>query len=454
MAIIPNLSKIGHYIFEQQIGQGTFAHVWLATHELTHIKAAVKIISKSVVSDSEAVTRLTRELNFMKQIRHPFIAQFYESLEDEDAHYYVMEYAEHGSILNYITSHGPLSEQQARHYFSQIVSVLDYLHTELHVCHRDVKAENILLDKYNNIRVIDFGLSNQFTTAQPLLNSACGSAPYASPEMAKGQPYSTAADIWSAGILLYSMVTGLLPFDDENVQTLLRKIVTQEAVYPSFLSPSLIDLLKMMLIKSPERRITLAEVKEHDWFSQQQYMAFFAMQLGERSMETIADPEILERMLEMGIPTATLREQLLVEACTELTAMYAMFRRQRLTEHIRTVVAGLSGGAGGGGKSGSGRIPVRAPEPSPRKMRAPIGPRSTAPQWLGPPRQIGAKGTPMGNAAALATQRFSPVQSPAPEPFVVRRFSRPLAVTRMVTTGRDALAGRARSDDTARMVIA
>jgi serine/threonine protein kinase len=267
MDIMPGVSQIGHYIFQDRLGTGTFATVWLATHVLTSVKVAVKIILKSTITDISSITRLTRELNFLQQMRHPSIAEVYELLEDDEAYYCVMEFAENNTLLHAILANGPLSETTARHYFSQLVSVLEYLPSELHVCHRDVKAENLLLDRHNNIRVIDFGLSNQFSTDHPRLNTACGSPPYAPPEMIKGEPYTQAADIWSSGILLYSMTTAMLPFGDENLQTLRRKIVTQEPCYPTFLSPSLIDLLKKMLIKSPELRITLEGLKGHDWFS-------------------------------------------------------------------------------------------------------------------------------------------------------------------------------------------
>jgi serine/threonine protein kinase len=425
MELLPGESKIGHYIFEKRLGSGAFATVWLATHEITHIKVAVKIIVKSSINDDEAVTRLTRELNFMKQMRHPFIAEFYEYLEDDQAHYYCMEYAEHESLLNFISTNGPLSEAQVRHYFSQLVSVLEYLHNDLRVCHRDVKAENILLDRHNNIRVIDFGLANQFTASRPLLNTACGSPPYASPEMIKGQPYSQASDIWSSGIVLYSMATGLLPFDDDNLQTLLRKIVTAEIVYPAFLSPALTDLLKRMLTKNPDLRLTLAEIKEHDWFSQTQYEALFAMHLGERSTETIVDLELLDQMAEFGIETSSLKQQLFLGAFTELTAMYRMLRRQRLTDKMRDVVARLLNG--GRRLSAARSMPV----PGRRLSHGKVTPVAPAPH-TGEPSAANGKHP----GAPVAMERLSPI----PVQSGGRRFSRPLAVPRGYTAPRSRFA--------------
>jgi tRNA A-37 threonylcarbamoyl transferase component Bud32 len=343
MALTTGVSRIGNYVFEKCLGTGAFAEVWLASHQSTLLKVAIKVILKSSIVDPEAMTRFARELNFLKQMRHSFISEFFECLEDDHAFYCCMEFAENDTLLKFMLQNGPLPESQARHFFSQLVCVLEYLHVDLCVCHRDVKAENLLLDRHNNIRVIDFGLSNQFNANHPVLNTACGSPPYAPPEMIKRQPYTQAADIWSAGVLLYSMATGTLPFDDENVTTLLRKIVTQEVPYPSYLSRPLSDLLQRMLTKNPEMRITLDEIKNHEWFSQSQYAALFAMNLSERATEVIVDSDLVDQMAQMGIETATLRQQLLLGAFTELTAMYRMLRRQRLTDQMMDLVASLPG---------------------------------------------------------------------------------------------------------------
>jgi tRNA A-37 threonylcarbamoyl transferase component Bud32 len=342
MNITAGVTRIGHYLVNSELGAGTFSTVWLAMHELTKVNVAIKVISKASVQDEEALTRLVRELNLMKQMHHPFIAEFYESLEDDDAYYYCMEFAEHGNLLGYISMNGSLSEIQARHIFSQVISVLDYLHTERHVCHRDVKAENMLLDRHNNVRVIDFGLSNQFTSSRPLLKTVCGSPPYVAPEMVKGKPYSRSADVWSAGVLLYSMTTGALPFDDDHIQSLLTKIVSRDVVYPSYLSPSLIDLLRRMLTKNPDLRITVPEIRDHEWFSANQYTGLFALDLGGRAAETRIAADIIQEMAEMGIETALLQEQLSLGVSTDLTAMYRMLRRGRLTDSMRDLIARLA----------------------------------------------------------------------------------------------------------------
>jgi hypothetical protein len=220
------------------------------------------------------------------------------------------------------------------------------------------------------------------------------------------------------------MATGLLPFDDDNLQTLLRKIVTQEVAYPSFLSPALVDLLKRMLTKNPELRITLPEIKEHDWFSQTQYAALFAMHLGERSTEAIVDAALVEQMTRMGIETATLRQQLLLGAFTELTSVYRMLRRQRLTDSMRDVVASLP--------TTSRRLPT--PHPFPRDEHR-LGVVRVRPVAVPHTQSPTGAAKPTAAAPRIATM---------PAPIGPRRFSRPLAINRVNPTGRELIGPRGR----------
>jgi serine/threonine protein kinase len=216
---------------------------------------------KSAATTVNQITRLTRELALLQQLHHPFVAEFFESIEDDRFLYYVMEFVDNGSVQSFVSAKGNLSETHARHYFSQIIAVLDYLHTDKLICHRDLKGDNILLDQYDNIRLIDFGLSNQFTPEMPNLNTRCGSPAYAAPEMIAGHAYTSAADLWSSGIVLYFMVTGDVPWNDDDVPRLLEKIIYTDPTFPPYLSAPLVDLLRKLLVKNPECRITLQKVK-------------------------------------------------------------------------------------------------------------------------------------------------------------------------------------------------
>lgn len=157
------------------IGSGSFSSVNLGHHKITGTPVALKMFNKINLIKDDDKMRFYREVELIKSFHHPFVAEFYELIEDETYFYLVMEYAENGNMLNYVNTNGNLDENTARHYFSQLVSVLDYLHDIKKVAHRDLKAENVLLDRYNNIRIIDFGLSNVFSQQNPYLKTQCGS---------------------------------------------------------------------------------------------------------------------------------------------------------------------------------------------------------------------------------------------------------------------------------------
>ena len=339
---VPGQTKIKHYVFIKQIGAGAFASVWLAEHDTTKLRVAIKTISKSSITSKSSLTRFQREVSLLKNLNHPFISKFYEILEDSNYYFIVMEYVENGNMLDFINKYGRITESQARRYFSQILCVLEYLHKEKFIAHRDLKAENVLLDKYFNVRVIDFGLSNVFTKENPKLSTACGSPAYASPEMIKGQKYTKAADIWSAGVLLYSMVAGHLPFDDKNTNTLLQKIIYTECNFPNFMSPPLVDLLRKILKKNPDERIKLDKIKEHVWFSQSEYLSLLELQLKESTHTPISiDKEIVTKMNNLGMDTHSLYESLLRNEFNETTSIYHQYARQKMTEQMKDLMQKL-----------------------------------------------------------------------------------------------------------------
>ena len=332
-------SQAGPFVLERNIGSGAFASVWRAHHSVSKSTVAIKVINKATISTPVARTRLQREIALLKEMDHPFIAEFFHVIEDDECFYLVMEYVENGNLLDYVNGNGRLSEDQARRYFTQLIAVLEYLHGEKKVAHRDLKCENVLLDRYNNIRVIDFGLSNMFSDVCPQLNTACGSPAYAAPEMVKGNAYTQAADIWSAGILLYAITVGHLPFDDDNLQRLLQKIVYTEAFYPSFLSPSLVDLLQKMICKDPDARITIDRIKNHPWFSQAEYYALLQQWEHEGGQaENAIDREIIDKMTGLGIDCHELHNSLLIGEFTELTAIYRIFLREKTTEKMKDIM--------------------------------------------------------------------------------------------------------------------
>ena len=258
--------KIGDYILFEQIGMGTFSKVTRAFHLITEQIVAVKILDKEKIEDEIDIERIIREIEILKNIHHPNIAQMYETYSTIHNFYLMMEYVPGGDLFDYISSHIYLSEKESCFFFRQIISVLEYL-ISLGICHRDIKPENILLnEEHTQIKFIDFGLSNYFNQSE-LLYSSCGSPCYASPEMLSGMAYrGTTTDLWSAGIVLYSMLVGALPFDDQELNKLYEQIKIGKFYIPSTLSLEAIDLLKKILEVDPKKRITIEEIKNHKWF--------------------------------------------------------------------------------------------------------------------------------------------------------------------------------------------
>ena len=258
---------IGSYALFDQIGKGSFSKVTKAIHLITEQIVAVKILEKAKIEDEIDVERIGREIEILKTIMHPNIAQMYESFSTIHNIYLMLEYAEGGDLFDYITNKDHLSEIEACHFYRQLIGVLEYL-TEMGITHRDIKPENILLDKKKeNIKVIDFGLSN-YCKGNELLESSCGSPCYASPEMLSGSPYKgVTTDLWSSGIVLYCMLVGSLPFDDQDLKVLYSQIKNGQFFVPSNLSMDAIDLLKKILEVNPKKRITIKQLKQHCWFN-------------------------------------------------------------------------------------------------------------------------------------------------------------------------------------------
>jgi serine/threonine protein kinase len=291
--------------------------------------------------------RLIREINIIKQVDHPFIAKLFDVITTDQYTYLIQEYAQCGNLLNYVNDCGRLPEVHARRYFTQLVSALEYLHEERKVAHRDLKAENVLLDRNFNIRLIDFGISNCFTSEDATLQTACGSPAYCAPEIICGQPYTKSVDIWSSGVLLYAMLCGELPFDDESSVRLLQKVAWTEPEYPSYLSPPVSDLLHKLLTKNPDHRITIARIKTHPWFSHSEYAKFLQFRLtsDDTWLVRAVDREIVDRIAAMGLDVKDLVPSLLSGSYTETTAIYSMLRRNILTDKFRDRMLQIAEGA-------------------------------------------------------------------------------------------------------------
>ncbi|OHS95511.1 hypothetical protein TRFO_38385 [Tritrichomonas foetus] len=220
-----------------------------------------------------------------------------ESDQNTNHVYLILEYIEKGNILHHLQKNGPIQIDQAKVTIGQLAVILDYMHNHLHIAHRDIKAENVLIDKNWNIKLVDFGLCNHFTSPEQQFRSVCGSIHYLAPEIIKSKPYTKAVDIWSAGVLIYLLTVGRLPFDDMSMQILLNKITTNDVFYPSNMDPNLVNLLQKMLCKDPKRRITAQQMKEHP------FLKSMNQELISNVIPEVTDAEVMEVALNRKYDT-------------------------------------------------------------------------------------------------------------------------------------------------------
>ncbi|XP_045600655.1 maternal embryonic leucine zipper kinase [Procambarus clarkii] len=256
----------GQYELHETIGSGGFAKVKLGTHLLTGEKVALKIMDKRQLG--EDLPRIYLEIEAMKQLAHQHVCKLYQVLETDTKIIMVLEYCPGGELFDYIVEKDRLEEDEARLFFRQISSAVAYVHN-MGYAHRDLKPENLLLDDDQQLKLIDFGLcANPAGGMDQRLATCCGSPAYAAPELVSGRCYlGSEADIWSMGVLLYALLCGFLPFDDENLGVLYRKI--QAGVYenPEWLSAGSCNLLSAMLQVDPKRRITVMQLLTHPWLA-------------------------------------------------------------------------------------------------------------------------------------------------------------------------------------------
>jgi len=260
------LMKIGFYQIGATLGKGTFGKVKYGEHILTGTKVAMKVLNRRQIKNLDIVEKIKREITNLKLFRHPHIIKLYQVISTPTDIFMIMEYACGGELFEYIKSKGKLKEGEARKFFQQIISGVDYCHRHM-VVHRDLKPENLLLDHNRHVKIADFGLSNIMVDGE-FLRTSCGSPNYAAPEVISAKLYAgPEVDVWSCGIILYALLCGTLPFDDEHVPSLYRKIKEGVFQIPDFLNASVVKLLMHMLRVDPMRRATVEDIKKHEWFT-------------------------------------------------------------------------------------------------------------------------------------------------------------------------------------------
>ncbi|KXS11220.1 Pkinase-domain-containing protein [Gonapodya prolifera JEL478] len=328
-------SRIGPYVLGRVLGVGSAGKVFQGTHVDTGQVVAVKVrlgvvrrlslVRVLIHPDStalhtrEANRKMEREVTLMKLIRHPNVMELYDVYETERELYLILEYVPGGELFEHLVERGRLPEPEALAFFQQIVYAVRWCHGCM-VCHRDLKPENILLDRRRRqVKIADFGMASTAFAGRMLLTS-CGSPHYASPEIIRGVAYDGAtADIWSLGVILFALLTGNLPFDDENIRRLLQKVKAGVYNIPEFVPRAAADLIRRILVVDPARRLTMEGIISHPWFRSRPPPSYLShhtdptvelVNLHEAIPLPRIDREVVEQLVLLGLgdPTPGERE--------------------------------------------------------------------------------------------------------------------------------------------------
>ncbi|XP_071182933.1 serine/threonine-protein kinase BRSK2 isoform X1 [Salvelinus alpinus] len=255
---------VGPYRLEKTLGKGQTGLVKLGIHCVTCQKVAIKIVNREKLSES-VLMKVEREIAILKLIEHPHVLKLHDVYENKKYLYLVLEHVSGGELFDYLVKKGRLTPKEARKFFRQIISALDFCHIHS-ICHRDLKPENLLLDEKNNIRVADFGMAS-LQVGDSLLETSCGSPHYACPEVIRGEKYDgRKADMWSCGVILFALLVGALPFDDDNLRNLLEKVKLGVFHMPHFIPPDCQNLLRGMIEVDATKRLTLEQIQRHNWY--------------------------------------------------------------------------------------------------------------------------------------------------------------------------------------------
>jgi len=330
----PNEIKgIHQFIMGEKLGQGAFGKVRMATHVITGEKVAIKILEKDKICQQEDKDRVEKEIKILKMIRHNNLIQVYQIIQTPKLIYIVMEYSKGKDLFNHIVNNKRIKEDEACHYFQQIIEGVDFCH-KMKICHRDLKPENLLLED-KLLKLIDFGLSNTWGKSGKL-RTPCGSPSYAAPEMILGEDdyYGSRVDIWSCGVILYVMICGFLPFEDPNTDKLYKKIIEGKYALPSFVSEPCKDLIRKIMNTDQEKRYTLAEIKLHPWYKS------IAPKINEGLLPNLiilpTDEEIMEEMKLKGFNMQEVRESIILNKHNQFTTSYYLLVKSKIRKGLQS----------------------------------------------------------------------------------------------------------------------
>ncbi|KAI9351267.1 kinase-like domain-containing protein [Obelidium mucronatum] len=286
---------LGPYHLIRTIGEGEFGKVKLATHSQTGREVAIKLCKKSqVIATPNGYTKLMREISTLKMVKsHPYIISLIEVIETDAYIAIVMELAKGGELFEHILTNRCLNEDESRKLFAQIICAVGFIHS-IGIVHRDLKLENILLDGEQNVLVTDFGFANRSLGPDGFLRTSCGSPCYAAPELVTSDGYvGESADIWSCGVILFSMIAGYLPYDDDpenpdgdNINLLYNYILETKLEYPDHVPIDCQKLINRILVPDPQYRANMDEIMGHVWLAPVRH--YFQEEIERRKVTFIA----------------------------------------------------------------------------------------------------------------------------------------------------------------------
>ncbi|KAL4806180.1 kinase-like domain-containing protein [Aspergillus unguis] len=261
-----DMQRLDQYQTVKVLGEGSFGKVKLAIHQPSGRQVALKIISRRKLLSRDMIGRVEREIQYLQLLRHPHIIKLYTVISTKSDIVMVLEYAER-ELFDYLVKRGRCNDAEARKFFQQIICAVEYCHRHK-IVHRDLKPENLLIDREKNVKIADFGLSNIMTDGN-FLKTSCGSPNYAAPEVISGKLYAgPEVDVWSCGVILYVLLVGRLPFDDDYIPALFKKISAGNFHMPSYISSGAARLIRSMLQVHPVHRITIEGIRDDPWFLQ------------------------------------------------------------------------------------------------------------------------------------------------------------------------------------------
>ncbi|KAJ0349936.1 hypothetical protein KNSL1_004318 [Colletotrichum chrysophilum] len=314
-----DLGSVGNYTLGRLIGKGSFGKVYLATHKLTN---GSKVVLKSA---NKGDSNLAREIHHHRQFVHPHIARLYEVIVTENLVWLVLEYCAGDELYNYLLEHGPLPVHKVQKIFAQLVGAVSYVHQQSCV-HRDLKLENILFDKHENVKLVDFGFTREYEGKSNHLQTFCGTICYSAPEMLKGEKYAgEKVDVWSLGVILYALLCGELPFDDDDDNVTRTKILSEEPKFPEHLPLAAIPLIKSLLSKRPLLRPSLPEILSNPFLAEHAPAQHAILKLTRPPpFATVLEKETLQRMRSAGVDIDSVIESVLAQRCDALAGWWTL----------------------------------------------------------------------------------------------------------------------------------